>query len=280
MKLTDKIHLLKLAFHIQLPAGKTVERYVNCVVVFGKKITLIDTGTKGCETIISTYIKANGRDISDLDTIILSHAHPDHIGSAAILKKQAGCRVLAHAIETEWIENIELQNRQRPVPGFFSLVDQPVAVDAPLEHGQVLQADDDIHLEIIHNPGHSKGSVNILFKEDKILFTADSVPVVNDIPSYDSFTDLVSGLESIRNNPGYDTLLTSWSNALWGRDKIAAFLDEGAQYLETLDKTVKRWYAGKEPEPLSFCRKVIHTLNLPPFYVNPIVDQAFKGHQP
>jgi glyoxylase-like metal-dependent hydrolase (beta-lactamase superfamily II) len=257
---------------------KKIDRFVNSIIIFGGKITLIDTGIKGCVQSIFNYIRENGRDISDIETVLLSHSHPDHIGSAAEIKNKTGCRVLAHENEKSWIENIEMQNRERPVPGFFELVDQSVKIDALLEHGREIKADKNITMKIIHSPGHSRGSVNVLFREDRILFTADSIPIKNDIPNYDDFNDLVISLKRIRTNRDYEILLTSWTPAIIDPKEIKRFLDEGEEYLKTLDEAVKRIYVGKESAPLEFCRKVIVKLGLPEFYVNPIVDRAFRGH--
>lgn len=280
MKLTEKIHLLKLDFQINLNPHKKIDRFVNCIIIFGKKITIIDTGIKGCFRNIFDYIRENDRDIADIETVILSHSHPDHIGSAADIKNRTGCRILAHENEKSWIENIEIQNRERPVPGFFELVDQSVDIDAFLEHGQEIKADENITLKIIHSPGHSRGSVNILFPEDRILFTADSIAVKNDIPNYDNFNDLVNSLNCIRTNRDYEILLTSWTPVIADPKEIERFLNESENYLKTLDETVKSVYLGEESEPLEFCGKAISKLGLPDLYVNPIVDRAFRGHGP
>lgn len=278
MKITEKIHLLRLDFKINLNSQKQIERFVNPIIIFGEKITLIDTGTKDSAHHIFSYIKENSRDISDIEAVILSHSHPDHIGSAAEIKKVTGCRILANESEKNWIENIEAQVKERPVPAFFELVDKSVKIDKFLEHGLQVKADEDVSLKIIHSPGHSKGSINIFFPEDKILFTADSIPIKNDIPNYDDFNDLMDSLHRIRSTQDYSILLTSWSPPLTDRKEIEIFLDEGESYLKVLDKTVKSIYIGEESEALEFCRKVILKLGLPDFYVNPIVDKAFKGH--
>lgn len=279
MKLTEKINLLRLDFQINLNPQKKIDRFVNCIIVFGEKITLIDTGTKSCFQNIFNHIRERGRDISDIETVILSHSHPDHIGSAAAIKNMVGCRILAHESEKRWIENIEIQNRERPVPGFFELVDQPVKIDAFLEHGQEIKADKNITMKIIHSPGHSKGSINILFQEDRILFTADSIPVKNDIPNYYNFNELMNSLNRIKTSRDYEILLTSWTPAIIHPKEIKKFLDEGESYLKALDETVKRVYVGEESEPLAFCREAILKSGLPDFYVNPIVDRAFRGHK-
>jgi len=278
MKLTEKVHLLKIDFEMRLAPEKTLPRFVNVLIIFGDKITLIDTGVKGSEENISRYIGENKRKFSEIGTVILSHSHPDHIGSAAKIKELTGCEILAHHDETGWIENIEAQNKERPVPGFFNLVDRPVTVDNSLSDGQVLKADDGVTLKMIHSPGHSKGSLNILFIEDKILFTADSIPLKNDIPNYDDYSALMRSLQRIKISDGYKTLLTSWTPPLTNGAEIKALIDEGESYMLRLDEVVKKTYAGTQLEPLSFCRAAVQQLELPAFLVNPVVDKAFRSH--
>lgn len=279
MRLTEKIHLLKLDFEIILSPQQKVDRFVNSIIIFGDKITLIDTGVKGSETKIFDYIKANQREVPEIDTVILSHSHPDHIGSAARIKEITGCKILAHEGEKNWIENIENQVKERPVPSFFNLVDRSVKIDKFLKHGQEIKADENVTLEIIHSPGHSKGSINILFKEDKILFTADSIPLANDIPNYDDYSELMKSLNYIKTSKGYKVLLTSWTPPFTNRKEIDKVLLEGESYMKKLNEAVEKIYTGQESHPLEFCKKVISESGLPGFYVVPIVDRAFQGHK-
>ena len=278
MQLTDKIHLLKIDFEIALSPEKKLSRFVNSFIIFGEKITLIDTGVKGSEEKIFEYIRQNNRDVYEIETVILSHSHPDHIGSANAIKKITGCRVLAHENEKSWIEDIDLQNRERPVPGFYNLADQPVKIDEYLVSGRRINAGQNITMEIIHSPGHSKGSVNILFREDRILFTADSIPLKNDIPNYDNFSDLVNSLKAIKTNNQYDILLTSWTPPITTEAEIRTLTDDGEKYILKINETVKAVYSGTEPEPLAFCRKSLQILGLPLHLTNPVVDRAFKSH--
>jgi len=83
----------------------------------------------------------------------------------------------------------------------------------------------------------------------------------------------------IRTSRNYLILLTSWTPPLKDRKEIEKFLDEGENYLKSLDEAVKSIYIGEESEPLEFCRKAVSKLKLPDFYVNPIADRAFKGHK-
>jgi hydroxyacylglutathione hydrolase len=278
MKLTDKIHLLQIAFQITLSPDKRIPRFVNVLLILGDKITLIDSGVKGSESDIFDYLQKNGRSYSEIDSIILSHSHPDHIGSAAKIKELTNCKILAHEYEKEWIEDIDIQNKLRPVPGFYELVDKPVAVDEFLSDNQKIIIQDGLTLRFIQSSGHSRGSLNILFEEDKILFTADSIPLKNDIPNYDNYFELMESLEKIKKNNEFNILLTSWTPPLTDKEKIKRIIAEGEEYMKQIDSVVKDCYKDKNIKSLDSCKCAVLKLGLPPFLVNPIVDKAFRSH--
>lgn len=275
MIINDQIHLLKIDFEIAISPEKKLSRFVNVIIVFGDKITLIDSGVKGSEEKIRQYIKEQGRSFAEIETLILSHAHPDHIGSAATIKELTGCKILAHETEKAWIENVEFQNQQRPVPGFFNLVDRSVKIDEFLNDGQIIQITGGPTLKIIHSPGHSKGSVNIEFIDDRILFTADSVPLKNDIPNYDNFTDLMNSLNRIKNSY-FDVFLSSWTEPIYSREETGLLIEDGKNYLLKIDAVVKEYYPGANNSEA--CKRVVAKLGLPPFFANQLVDNAFKSH--
>jgi hydroxyacylglutathione hydrolase len=277
MKISDNIHQLRIDFNIQLTPDKIIPRFVNAIIVFGEKITLIDTGTKGSEEQIFIYIEENGRSFSEIETVILSHSHPDHIGSAARIKELTGCKIMAHEAERSWIENIEQQVQERPVPGFFNLVDCSVKIDEYLFNGQFLNLGEEVTAEVICTPGHSAGMLSLLFREDKVLFTGDAIPLKNDIPNYDNYLQLIDSLNKIRKQE-YQTLLTSWTPAFTDKAEIEKLIADGEAYLKQIDEAVKENYLGEETEPLQFCRKTAVQIGLPPFLANAIVDRAFRSH--
>jgi len=104
MIVTDKIHQLQIEFEIPVNPDTKISRFVNVILVFGDKITLIDTGVKGSEAAIFEYIQQHNRKYTDIDRVILSHSHPDHVGSAARIKELTGCQVMCHKLEKPWIE--------------------------------------------------------------------------------------------------------------------------------------------------------------------------------
>lgn len=278
MKISEKVHLLKHDFSIPLPDKKSLPRFVNSLVIFGRRITLVDTGIKSSWESIFNYIQDQGRNPSEIELIILSHAHPDHIGSAAKIKEFCDCRIAAHPLEKEWIEDINLQFAARPVPGFFQLADQSCKVDIQLDDKHSLKLHGQIDVELIHTPGHSPGSMNFGFPSEEILFTADSIPLANDIPNYDNFHDLLHSLERIKADLKYHDLLSSWTEPIRDQEAIGRLISEGEIYLHRIDEIVQEVYQDHERESLEYCSKVIERLNLPSFFVNAIVDKAFRTH--
>jgi hydroxyacylglutathione hydrolase len=278
MNLTSKIHLLKHPFEIKFPGGQKLPRFVYSIVILGREITLIDSGVKDSYNFIFDYIEKQGRKPSEITKLILSHSHPDHIGSASKIKELAKCKVMAHYDEKDWIEHIDLQCKNRPVPGFYDLVDLSVKIDEYVEHNQLLKVDENITLKITHSPGHSKGSINILFIEDKLFFTADSIPLKNDIPNYDNYFDLMGSLVQIKLNKEYKTLISSWTDPLFEKENIEELIAEGEEYLKKIDNLVNIYYSQKVEKPFESCQKVIDALKLPSIFANPIVERAFRTH--
>ncbi len=278
MEITKNIHLLKIDFLVPVTPEKSLPRFVNAIIVFGDDITLIDSGVKDSYKAIYDYIEKNNRKAEEIKTLIISHSHPDHIGSANRIKKDTGCKVIGPNLEKEWIENIDLQFSQRPVPGFYTLVDQSVKLDQTLNGDEELLLDKNVTGKIINTPGHSKGSFSILFRENHILFTADLIPVEDDIPTYNNYRDLVNSMQKVRSLHEYTTLLSSWTPPLYNRNEINVLLEKGEQYLMKLDEAIKIFYSKKQDGDLSDCRKVISYLKLPDVFINPLVDKAFRSH--
>ncbi|MCX6690869.1 MAG: MBL fold metallo-hydrolase, partial [Methanoregula sp.] len=100
MQITPHIHA------IRTPLGPSPDRFVHVYIVYGDNITLIDTGFDGSEKLVTEYIRSTGRDPSEIRLIILTHAHPDHIGSAKAIRDLTGCTVTAHPLDAPAIENV------------------------------------------------------------------------------------------------------------------------------------------------------------------------------
>lgn len=73
------------------------------LIIDGKEMLVIDTGTSGNAKKIVAYIQKIGHQSSEVSTIILTHYHMDHVGSAKELKDLTKAKVAAHLEDTDFI---------------------------------------------------------------------------------------------------------------------------------------------------------------------------------
>lgn len=209
MQVTASIHALRHTFTIPVAPGIGLDRFVYSYLIFGETITLIDTGVAGCEKAIFNAIRSTGRDPSEIALIVLTHSHPDHIGAAAAIRKATGCTIAAHPAERQWIEDVDLQNRERPVPGFGTLVGGSVQLDHELVDGDGIEPDETraVDLQVLHTPGHSPGSISLLMQSEGVLFSGDAIPVAGGLPVYDDVLASVQSLHRLHRIAGIRLLL-------------------------------------------------------------------------
>jgi len=70
----------------------------------GEDLTLVDTGMPGEEENVLRNIKRIGRKPEELNHILITHAHMDHMGSLAAIKKMSGAKVIAGREEIDYIQ--------------------------------------------------------------------------------------------------------------------------------------------------------------------------------
>jgi glyoxylase-like metal-dependent hydrolase (beta-lactamase superfamily II) len=212
MQITPAIHALRHPFKIPVAPGIAIDRFVYSYILVCGTITLIDTGVAGCENTIFDYIRSIGRDPEDISLIILTHSHPDHIGAVKAIRDATGCSVMAHPAERAWIEDVDRQNRERPVPGFSKLVGGSVKLDHELADGDVIDPDgtEEYKIQVFYTPGHSAGSISLLVQGEGALFCGDAVPVDGDLPVYDDALQSVQSVTKLQAIRGIRVLLSAW----------------------------------------------------------------------
>jgi hydroxyacylglutathione hydrolase len=110
------------------------------------------------------------RRIEDLEVeaILLTHAHFDHIAGVDEIRKLKRCPVYLHDLEADWLHDPK-KNGSAKWPELGSLISTDPAEYA-LDEGQVLELLG-VKLKVFHTPGHSPGSVSFLL--DEHLFGGD-----------------------------------------------------------------------------------------------------------
>jgi hydroxyacylglutathione hydrolase len=276
---TEKIHPIKIFFGIPISPDKMVERSVYAYLIDGERLCLVDTGVAGAEKDISIALQKIDKKLSDVSIIILTHSHPDRIGAASLIQHKSGAQVYAHPYERTWIEDVDRQAKERPVPGFANLVAGSVVLDRLLVDRDVISLGEGLIFRVLHTPGHSSGSISLLSEEDGFLFSGDLIPQPDNMPIYEDVAALANSLVLIADIKNLTELYSSWNDPLFGRNAVDAIL-AGMRYLvkaHTAAMAVFSEYV--DSEPMELCRRWIRKLGLPPFAANPLVLRSLLSHK-
>jgi hydroxyacylglutathione hydrolase len=277
MQITKNIHALRIPFQIAEPSGKRIDRFVYVYIIYGKQIYLIDSGVASSENVIFDHLREMGRSPREISLLILTHSHPDHIGGAYAVQKESGCEIAAHSAERSWIEDIDQQQRERPVPGFRSLVGGSVKVDRILEDGDILHLEDDLRMKVLHTPGHSRGSISLLL-QGGALFSGDAIPLLGDMPIYEDAAATVASIKRLKAISDINHLLSAWDDPQENGD-VYRRMDEGLRYLQRIHEAVMRVNSGRPSlEPMDLCRGVLKELGLPESAANPLIARSFEAN--
>lgn len=275
MKITDHIHALKIPFQITDPSGRSLPRFVYVYMIYGREITLIDSGVASSAGIIPEYLRNTGRNPEEISLMILTHGHPDHIGAAKAIKEISGCSVAAHGADRVWIENPDQQLKDRPVPGFYSLVKGSVRVDRILNEGDVLYLEPEMHLEVLHTPGHSPGSISLWMQEEGVLFSGDAITLAGEMPIYDDIKSSMASIQRLKAIEGINLLLSAWDEPRQGEDAYR-IMDQGLDYLQRIHRSVIRAAERKGSDnQMEICSEAVRELGLPEMMANPLVCRSF-----
>ena len=280
MKITDTIHAIKHHFRLALAEGRYVDRFVYSYILCGKKIILIDAGISTTSSILQDYLKKLGRSPEEISFVLLTHAHPDHIGGCLAIKKNSPASFWTHAADKPWIEDVQRQYRERPILNFFELVGGPVPVDRDLKNGEVIPWDKGRNLRVLETPGHSLGSVSFFYDEEGALFSGDAIPAVGTLPIYVDPQVSIKSIRKLQKLSGLKHLLSSWHEPLSG-DSITTIMEEGIRYIERIDEIVadlSRAMGSTAPlEELSLL--ALERLGIKVPKVLPMVMASFEAHR-
>lgn len=181
----------------------------NVYVVRGAITALVDTGVVGTPTNdVAPALAALGLALGDVDLVVNTHGHMDHLGGNAELK-DVGAEIALHHADRPLAESNEYHAQRlrelypvieadhlRPAREAMTLrlLGRAVGVDRLLDDGDVVDLGADVKLTVVHTPGHTVGSVCYYWEAAGVLLTGDSVqargvhagtlPIVEDPASY------------------------------------------------------------------------------------------------
>jgi glyoxylase-like metal-dependent hydrolase (beta-lactamase superfamily II) len=183
----------------------------------GEKLILIDTGLPRNDKKITKYIEGLGRKPTDVSTIVLTHFHIDHVGSAKKMKELTNAKVAVHELDADYVAGKKAPPKPKNL--MFKALSS-VFKAAPVEPELLLKDGDKVgRLIVIHTPGHSEGSISLLDDERKVMFAGDTIRFMDGklMGSPEQFTlDRDKEKDSIRkiSTFDFDTLLSGHGQPL------------------------------------------------------------------
>ncbi len=104
-----------------------------------------------------------------LKQIVITHAHIDHVGGAMKLKTATGAPILLNENDTALLKMLDVQGAWLGMrsPG-------AVTIDRSLREGDTVHAGSH-EAQVIHTPGHTEGSICLLFTPEKTLIAGDTL---------------------------------------------------------------------------------------------------------
>jgi glyoxylase-like metal-dependent hydrolase (beta-lactamase superfamily II) len=169
---------------------------VNCYLIEDEPLTLVDTGPNSGKALddLTARLSERGHSTADLELIVVTHQHIDHLGLVEILVEHSGAEVAALGAaadrlaafeedaeeEDKFAVEVMLRNgipeevtiALRSVSRSFRSWGSHVAVTRPLEDGGTLELGER-RLGVFHRPGHSPSDTIFWDAERQILIAAD-----------------------------------------------------------------------------------------------------------
>ena len=133
-------------------------------------------------------------------------------------------------------------------------------------------------LEIFHTPGHSKGSICLLFNKDRALFSGDAVPKPGTVPIYEDVAVSIKSLKKLMQIEGLEILIASWDDPQFGSSVYPA-MDAGLQWFQQIHEAVLAETVGSDAlDPQDLSDRVLKRLGFPEIPQVPIVVTSIQAH--
>lgn len=278
MQITEHVHAKKVRFQAVTQAG-VMERTVYVYLVAGDKYScLIDTGVYSSLSDVLGFITDAGKKPDDIGEILITHAHTDHIGSLKSLKQRLGCPAAASVLSSRWIEDVDAQFRERPVPGFYDVVEGSAKIERNLADRDIIQLGAST-LITYAAPGHERGQLAFFHEQDGVLFTADCIPVIGELPIYDDLSAEISSVRRLSEVDGVKVLLMSWDDPHTGDVDIRRVFSNALAYIRKIHGlTLEGIVRYRETDVQAVAKYVHSALGLHPSSFLPLFVDTVKAH--
>jgi glyoxylase-like metal-dependent hydrolase (beta-lactamase superfamily II) len=180
---------------LRIPTPFQVGR-VNCYLIEDEPLTLVDAGPNSGKALdeLEHQLAALGHRIEDIELVVVTHQHIDHLGLVDIVAKRSGAEVAAIDLLVDYARNFgddaelddadaaalmlrhgiseEVVKALRQVTGSFRAWGSKAEITRPLEDGGTLRLRDR-ELQVQLRPGHSPSDTVFWDEQRAILIAGD-----------------------------------------------------------------------------------------------------------
>jgi glyoxylase-like metal-dependent hydrolase (beta-lactamase superfamily II) len=170
------------------------DSFVNWFLIEdGGRLTAVDAGLPASWDSLNEAVQALGRSLGDLEAVVLTHAHVDHVGFAERARSELGVPVLVHAADVTLTRHpLRYDFERLPVlylwrPGtvriMVSLLRSGAVWAKRIEKvgtfadGAVLDVPG--RPRVVHTPGHTYGHCALHLPDRDVLIAGDAVVTRN-----------------------------------------------------------------------------------------------------
>ncbi|MGD6815635.1 MBL fold metallo-hydrolase [Metabacillus sp. 84] len=184
--ITDREAIKALPIPTPFPVGD-----INAYLYKGDSLTLIDAGPKTEEALdaLKDHLGECGYGLGDIEQVIVTHHHPDHVG---LLDELKGAQIIGHPYNEPWLSRDPefLENQKGFFHGlllefgvdpvflkYIKNLERSLAFSCTVSLSQSIRSGDPVPgmpgFKVLETPGHAQSHIALYREKDGVLFGGD-----------------------------------------------------------------------------------------------------------
>ncbi|CBY22800.1 unnamed protein product [Oikopleura dioica] len=147
----------------------------NCYLIGnGQRRVLLDTGSPNDESIVSSLVDVLDSENCEIDKIVISHWHFDHIGGVEAIQRQIGSEIPLYKHKRVRYPKVYKGAGEKMPSG----LDIPVFEEQYwnfLADGDVLETSCGSKIQVVFTPGHADDHICLWMENERVLFSGDNI---------------------------------------------------------------------------------------------------------